>query len=143
MIKQDYLRVPDNFDTYKVFVAKANGAGTLGEALSTPVVGEPFVGHTVTFLSIGKFDRIEEANAVLKYIKTKFARIMLGTLKVTQDNPRETWGNIPMQDFTETSDIDWNATIDDIDEQLFSKYQLDEDERNFIRETAQTMNDEA
>ena len=52
-IKQDYLRVPDNFDTYKVFVAKANGAGTLGEALSTPVVGEPFVGHTVTFLSIG------------------------------------------------------------------------------------------
>ena len=68
---------------------------------------------------------------------------MLGTLKVTQDNPRETWGNIPMQDFTETSDIDWNATIDDIDEQLFSKYQLDEDERNFIRETAQTMNDEA
>lgn len=82
-VKTKYLKIPDNFNYYKVFIPKANGSGAIGEVLSTPVVG-----HTVTFLSIGKFETEAEATAVLKYIKTKFARAMLGTLKVTQDNPR-------------------------------------------------------
>ena len=50
----------------------------------------PVVGYTDTFIGIGAFDKEIEANACLKYIKTKFARTMLGTLKATQHNPRET-----------------------------------------------------
>ena len=104
-----------------------------------PVLGEPFVGHTVTFLSIGRFKSEYEANAVLKYIKTKFARIMLGTLKVTQDNPRETWMNVPLQDFTPISDIDWSSSVSEIDEQLYKKYNLTIDEISFIEKTAKPM----
>lgn len=138
-IKRDYLRCPDNVDSYKVFVTKTNGTGTLGEALSMPIIGEPNMGHTVTFLSIGKFDTENEANALLKYIKTKFARLLLGTLKVTQDNPKETWGNIPIQDFTSSSDIDWSKPIPEIDKQLYAKYGLSEDEVAFIESMIKAM----
>lgn len=138
-IKRDYLRCPDNVDSYKVFVTKTNGTGTLGEALSMPIIGEPNMGHTVTFLSIGKFDTENEANALLKYIKTKFARLLLGTLKVTQDNPKETWGNIPIQDFTSSSDIDWSKPIPEIDKQLYAKYGLADDEVAFIESMIKAM----
>lgn len=138
-VKVDYLRVPDNFEHYKVFVAKANGSGVLGESLSMPIVGEPNMGHTVTFLSIGKFQTKDEAEALLKYIKTKFARIMLSTLKVTQDNPRETWINVPLQDFTNHSDIDWARPVKDIDSQLYKKYMLTNEEIAFIEKRAQIM----
>lgn len=138
-IKRDYLKCPDNVDSYKVFVTKTNGTGALGEALSMPTIGLPNMGHTVTFLSIGKFNTEDEANALLNYIKTKFARLLLGTLKVTQDNPKETWGNIPLQDFTPSSDIDWSKPIPEIDAQLYAKYGLSDDEIRFIESMIKPM----
>lgn len=138
-IKRKYLKAPDNLDFYKVFIPKANGSGAIGEVLSTPVVGQPVVGHTATFLSIGKFEKQETAEAVLKYIKTKFARAMLGVLKVTQNNTKETWAYVPLQDFTEKSDIDWTAPIPDIDKQLYKKYNLTDDEIAFIETMIKPM----
>lgn len=138
-VKRSYLSVPDNFDYYKVFVPKANGSGAIGEILSTPVIGQPAIGHTVTFLSIGKFNSQNEAAAAHKYIMTKFARAMLGTLKVTQDNPRETWLNVPLQDFTTSSDIDWSKSVPEIDKQIYKKYGLTDDEIAFIEEKIKPM----
>ena len=138
-IKKSYIKIPDNFDFYKIFIPKANGSGAIGEVLSTPIVGEPIVGSTTTFLSVGKFTTREEAENCMKYIKTKFARAMLGTLKVTQDNPRETWTNVPLQDFTPNSDIDWSASIQEIDQQLYKKYNLDKGEINFIEKNVKAM----
>ena len=133
------MNTPDNFDYYKVMIPKTNGSGAIGEVLSTPMVGEPMVGHTETFLSIGKFANESEAIACLKYIKTKFARTMLGTLKVTQDNIREVWANVPTQDFTAQSDIDWSQSIADIDQQLYRKYNLDLVEIAEIEKNIQAM----
>lgn len=138
-IKRKYVKVPDNIDFYKVFIPKSNGSGAIGEVLSTPVVGQPTVGHTVTFLSIGKYETLFEAKATLNYIKTKFARTLLGALKVTQDNPRETWQYVPRQNFTETSDIDWTKSIHEIDLQLYKKYGLSEDEISFIESKVKPM----
>ena len=143
-IKKSYVKVPDNFDSYKVFIPKANGTGAIGEVLSTPIVGEPIVGEpivgsTTTFLSVGKFNTQEEAENCMKYIKTKFARAMLGTLKVTQDNPRETWLNVPLQDFTASSDIDWSKSIPEIDKQLYKKYGLSAEEISFIESKVREM----
>lgn len=64
---------------------------------------------------------------------------MLGTLKVTQDNPRETWQNIPMQDFTSSSDIDWSKPIQQIDQQLYAKYNLAPEEIQFIETNVKAM----
>lgn len=138
-IKKSYVKVPDNFDSYKVFIPKANGTGAIGEVLSTPIVGEPIVGSTTTFLSVGKFNTQDEAENCMKYIKTKFARAMLGTLKVTQDNPRETWLNVPLQDFTTNSDIDWSKSVSEIDKQLYKKYGLSAEEIFFIESKVREM----
>ena len=138
-IKKEYVQSNDYLDTYNVFVPEANGTGAIGEVLSTPVIGVPVIGHTDTFLSIGKFADAQEASACLNYVKTKFARCLLGTLKATQHNPRDTWANVPLQNFTAISDIDWTQSIADIDKQLYRKYKLDEDEIEFIEKMIKPM----
>ena len=64
---------------------------------------------------------------------------MLGILKVTQDNNPETWAKVPLQDFTPNSDIDWTKSISEIDQQLYKKYGLSEEEIAFIEEKVQAM----
>ena len=138
-IKRKYVKLPDNIDKYKVLVPKSNGTGAIGEVLSTPVIGVPVIGHTLTFLSIGGFYEAPYAEACLRYIRTRFARLLLGTLKVTQDNPKDTWANVPMQDFTEDSDIDWSKSIPEIDAQLYAKYNLSDEEIAFIESMIKPM----
>lgn len=133
-----------NLDKYKILVPESNGSGAIGEVLSTPLIGEPLIGEpligvTQTFLTIGAFDTRAEAEACLKYVKTKFARTMLGILKATQHNPRETWRFVPLQDFTESSDIDWTQSVADINRQLYRKYGLEEGEIAFIEEKVRAM----
>lgn len=143
-IKRKYIEDHPNLEKYKVFVPKSNGSGAIGEVLSTPLIGEPLIGEpliggTQTFISIGAFDSRSEAEACLKYIKTKFARTMLGILKVTQDNKKNTWRFVPLQDFTSGSDIDWSQSVADIDRQLYKKYALTPDEVAFIEEKVRPM----
>ena len=138
-VKRDYIEYHPNLDKYKVIVPKSNGSGAIGEVLSTPIIGEPLIGVTQTFLTIGAFDTQAEAEACLKYVKTKFARTMLGILKATQHNPKETWRLVPLQDFTADSDIDWRMSVTDINRQLYRKYGLEEKEIAFIEEKVREM----
>lgn len=143
-VNASYLQPCEYLNYYNVLVPEANGTGAIGEVLSTPVIGVPVIGvpvigHTDTFLSIGKFADAQEASACLNYVKTKFARCLLGTLKATQHNPRDTWANVPLQNFTAISDIDWTQSIADIDKQLYRKYKLDEDEIEFIEKMIKPM----
>ena len=136
-VRRDYISEHESLEKHKVFVSKSNGAsGTLSDTaarmISTPIIGSPLIGSTETFLSIGSFDTKDEASAVLKYICSKFARVLLGVLKVTQDNTSEKWNYVPLQDFTTASDIDWTQPISKIDQQLYQKYGLDETEIDFI-----------
>jgi hypothetical protein len=137
--KREYLSEPPTFEKYKVVLPKVNNSGELGETLSSPFVEVPLVGFTETFISIGAFDSETEAQNCLKYIKSKFARTMLGVLKVTQDNPREKWAKVPLQDFTPQSDIDWTKSIPEIDRLLYAKYGLDDREIAFIEEKVAGM----
>lgn len=138
-IKKEYLKLPDNFESYKVVVPKSNGSGHFGESLSSPFVAAPFHAQNTTFLSIGKFDSIFEAEACLKYIKTKFVRCMLGILKVTQDNPKSVWSKVPLQNFTQQSDINWDLSIPELDAALYQKYNLTRDEIEFIESNVSAM----
>ena len=128
-----------NLRKWKVLVPKSNGSGALGEVLSTPMIGEPMIGYTQTFLGIGAFESESEAQAAHKYITSKFARTMLGILKITQDNPPEKWKYVPLQDFTSSSDIDWSKSVHEIDLQLYDKYGLTAEERNFIETHVKEM----
>ena len=64
---------------------------------------------------------------------------MLYVLKVTQNNPKDTWKYVPLQDFTEKSDIDWTKSVHEIDEQLYKKYNLLQEEIDFIETNVKEM----
>ena len=134
-----HLDTPVSFNQFKVLMPQASGNGVFGEVISSPLVEKPYVGATETFLSIGGFETEYEANAALKYIKTKFARTMLGILKSTQANTKEKWNKVPLQDFTSKSDIDWTKSVEEIDQQLYTKYNLDNEDIKFIESNVKPM----
>lgn len=143
-IKRIYVESHENLEHYKVLVPKSNGSGALGVVIPTALIGLPLVagkgtGHNQSFISIGAFSTKYEAESCMKYISTKFARLLLGALKVTQDNKKNVWKFVPMQDFSKNSKIDWNKTIDEIDKQLFKKYKLSKEEIDFIERMVKSM----
>ena len=138
-IDEKYI-ISNNFlKNYNVILPESNGAGNFGEVLSSPFICKPNEGASDTFISIGAFMSEFEAESLLKYLKTKFARALLSTKKVTQHNGKETWCNVPQQNFSNKSDIDWNQPIPEIDKQLFKKYNLSEEEIKFIDTNVKPM----
>lgn len=139
-VKPKYLDLShQNLEKFKVIVPASNGTGAIGEVLSTPLIGAPLIGFTQSFIAFGAYDNEAEASALLKYVKTRFARTMLGTLKITQHNHKGTWVNVPLQDFTSSSDIDWSQSVAEIDVQLYKKYGLSDDEIEFIETHVKEM----
>lgn len=104
-----------------------------------PFVADKDIATTQTFITMGFCEERYEAESLLKYICGKFARAMLGTLKITQHNKRETWRNVPLQDFTSASDIDWSQPVAGIDQQLYRKYGLSDEEIAFIESHVKEM----
>lgn len=137
--KRSYMKNSHGIDGYKIFLPGANGTGQFGGALSTPFVGEPNTVGTQTFMSFGFFGSQEPAENLARYLRTKFARCMLSILKVTQNNPKGTWRYVPLQDFTQASDINWTLSISEIDQQLYKKYGLNQDEIDFIENNVKEM----
>lgn len=115
---------------YKLFISKAYSA----DAIVPPeiIIAPPGVVCSETFLVIGPFENSVEQKNVNRYLKTNFCRILLffgrGTMQVSQDVFRF----VPLQDFTSLSDIDWNKSIPEIDNQLYAKYQLTNEEVAFV-----------
>lgn len=107
--------------------------------LGNPKIVAPGVGTTDTFLSIGQFGTEDEAKALLKYVKTKFLRALLSVKKITQNMTKSVWSLIPMQNFTSNSDIDWSQSISNIDQQLYKKYKLTQEEIDFIETNVKEM----
>ena len=64
---------------------------------------------------------------------------MLGVLKITQHLSAPKWKYVPLQDFTGTSDIDWSRSIPEIDQQLYKKYSLSDEEIEFIETHVKEM----
>lgn len=128
-----------NLKRWKLVLPEAAGDGSFGETLGSGLILEPNTAFTQTFFSMGNFSDITMAEALFKYVKTKFARALLSILKVTQHIHKDTWAYVPLQDFTPSSDIDWSKSIAEIDEQLFDKYGLDDKERDFIRTKVKEM----
>ncbi|UOR10260.1 Eco57I restriction-modification methylase domain-containing protein [Halobacillus amylolyticus] len=145
-IPRKYVENEKWLDKYKVFVPFSNGAsGTLGKEparlISAPVLGKPGDGMTQTFIGFGSYSTETEGRNLLLYIKSKFVRVMLGILKVTQGNKSDTWEYVPLQDFSGTSDIDWSKTIAEIDQQLYMKYNLNQEEIDFIENHVLYLNE--
>ena len=135
----------DIADKWKIFISKGNGgAGTLGDGKPVAILGKPYIGKaqsvcTDSLIPIGAFDTKKEAINLQKYIKTKFVRYMVGILKVSQNVSQNVYQFVPLQDFTDKSDIDWSKSVAEIDQQLYKKYNLDDSEIAFVESMIKPM----
>ena len=129
----------DMLNKYKIFLTRNYGCGIIGEVPATPILATPGMACTETFIQIGPFDTESEMKHMYKYLCTKFFRFMVGIRKHDQGASRSVYHYVPLQDFTNKSDIDWNKTISEIDKQLYKKYGLSEDAIEFIEEKVEPM----
>jgi hypothetical protein len=129
-------------DKFKVFTPRANNIGTeLNDDNLNSFIGEPGTICTESYLVIGvdlKLDK-ESAKNLSKYLKTKFLRFMHSMAKASQDATSKTFKFVPLQDLTANSDINWSKTIPEIDQQLYKKYNLSEEEIEFIESMIKPM----
>lgn len=127
-------------NNYKVFMSEAYGSGEIGEVPSAPIIGTPGTLCTETFLEIGPLKDKKEARNVISYISTKLFRALVGIAKQTQHTTKKVYRFVPMQDFSEKSSINWSASIEEIDIQLYKKYNLTEDDIAFLESSIKPMN---
>ncbi len=120
----EYVKL-DNSDKWKMVFPKA---GLVREKPLPTLILEPGVIFTDKYLCIFANSKDEALNAQ-KYFNSRFYRAGLDS-KMTSWNLYRSWhSNIPVQDFTDHSDIDWNS---DIDGQLFKKYKFTEQDIELI-----------
>lgn len=119
-------------DKYKVFVPGAGGSGTDTKILGDPIVATPGSVCSQTYL-YSAFATEEEAKAFAKYLRTRFLRFLVSSIKITQHAQSGVYRYVPIQDFKSNEDIDWTKSIDEIDTQLFDKYGLTNGEVAYIK----------
>ena len=132
----------ESVNNYKVMVSYANGAAMANipySVISKPFIAKPKELCSDTYLVVGCYDEEFLANNVAKYMKTKIFRFLLSLKKSTPVAAKKTYSFIPLQDFTANSDIDWSKPIPEIDQQLYAKYNLTEEEISFIESMIKPM----
>ncbi|MEY8291572.1 Eco57I restriction-modification methylase domain-containing protein [Carnobacteriaceae bacterium 52-44] len=118
----EFSRNEDAVGKWKVFMPYAVGSGDMSEDEFKPFIGEPNSVATETYIMVGPFNSEDEAKNSISYIRTKFFHFMVGLRKVTQHATSKVYKFVPIQDFSKP----WT------DEELYEKYDLSEDEINFI-----------
>lgn len=140
--EKDVISHVDWINKWKVFIPRANNIGTeLNDDNLNSFVGQPNYICTESYLVVGAdldLDSISAKN-LEKYLQTKFVRYLHGLLKGSQDATSKTFGLVPMQDFTNNGELNWNLPIHEIDLQLYKKYNLADDEISYIENKIKEM----
>ena len=110
----------------------------LGGAYSDIIIAHPHEACTEKFLESGVFDNFETAKKHSKYLMTKFCRALLFKNKSIQDNSRDKWVSVPIQDYNEDF---WNKSISEINDALMNKYNVPQYIRDFVEKNIQTKSE--
>ncbi len=118
---------------HKIYISKAyNG----GDSFPHQIIGKAFYGEpnsvcSQTYLIIGYNERFSEliCRNIITYMSTRFFRYMVFIKKKTQDNPSSVFEFVPLQDFNKP----WT------DEELYRKYNLTDEEIQFIESMIKPM----
>ena len=119
-------------DGWKVIMPRANNIGTeLNDDNLNAFVGEPNTICTESYLVIGGSAHLDKQQCInlCLYLKTKLARFMHKLAKSSQDATSKTFAFVPLQDFSKV----WT------DADLYAKYDLTEEEINFIESMIKPM----
>lgn len=129
-------------ELWKVLVPRANNIGTeLNDDNLNSEICPPQSICTEAYLFIGTGLQMDEKQATNTafYMRTRFARFMHSLAKTSHDATSKTYRFVPLQDFTDQSDIDWTKSVDEIDKQLYTKYNLSAEEIDFIDSKIKAM----
>lgn len=127
---------------WKVFIPRANNIGTeLSDDNMNSFVGKPNEICTESYLVVGAELDLNNKSAknLEKYFKTKFLRYLHGLLKSSQDATSKTFELVPLQNFDSNLNIDWSKSIKEIDNQLYKKYGLTNEEIEYIESKIKEM----
>lgn len=107
-------------DQWKVMLTKlGDGSNKIpGRVLNAIEILPPKHICTETYFIAGAFDTKQEAENLLRYLKTKFVRFLISRLASTQNLHKGKFKLVPIQDFTRP----WT------DEELYQKYALTAEE---------------
>ena len=139
----DPNNIPKNkeyLDSYKVLLPRSGNPKSI-------IIGKPKISEYnsvssntyVVAVNPNGYMNKDEAENLLKYMYTKFFRMLVATKTTTQSMSLPAYEFIPLQDFTENSDIDWTKSVAEIDTQLYTKYGLSEEEITFIESMIKPM----
>ena len=122
----------DLIEVWKIFVPEAGSDG--GQRIPDVVLGKPIVASppsvcTLTYLVIGPFTCLQEAESVKSYYTTKFFRFLVSLRKITQHATQGVYNYVPMQT--------WNRTWTDA--ALYEKYGITPDEQAYIESQIKEM----
>lgn len=140
--EKDVISHVEWINKWKVFIPRANNIGTeLNDDNLNSFVGQPNYICTESYLVVGAdLDlNADSAKNLEKYLQTKFVRYLHGLLKASQDATAKTFGLVPLQNFNNNCDINWNLRINEIDMQLYKKYNLSDDEIEYIESKVKEM----
>lgn len=128
-------------DKYNVIVTHAIGSKdyVLPKTMRILPIGQAC---SVTYLCIGATNNKDNAENLLKYIKTRFVRFLIKQAISGINISSKSFMFVPLQDFTSSSDIDWSQSIADIDKKLYKKYNLTDAEISYIESTIKPMDTE-
>lgn len=127
-----------DIDKHKVFIPEVGGSGNDSKILGDPEYAAPNSVCSQSYL-YAAFNSEMEAQNFIKYIRTRFLRILVSSIKITQHATSRVYRYVPIQDFTEESDIDWSKSVAEIDQQLYAKYKLSDKEISFIESMIKPM----
>jgi hypothetical protein len=133
---------PEWINVWKLYTPRANNIGTeLNDDNLNTFVGAPKTICTESYLVIGAELSLDEAscNNLSTYLKTRFARYLHSLAKGSQDATSRTFKFVPIQDFSNDSEIDWSVSVQEVDNQLYKKYGLTDEEINHIEKRIKTM----
>lgn len=133
-------------DSWKIMVSKVTSehAGEpdkngMFKILSRTELIKPNEVCTDSYLIIGNFKEKEEAENLLKYLRSKFSRFLLLQAVTSINLSKDKFDFIPLQDFAQSSDIDWSKTVPEINKQLYKKYGFTQEEIGFIESMIKPM----
>lgn len=124
-------------DKYKLFFTTSYSTNALNPPQA--ILGNKQEICTETFLLVGPFETQLEQSYCKKFFDTNFFKILLYFGRGTMQVSRDVFRFIPMQDFTAGSDIDWGKSVEEIDAQLYAKYNLSDEEIAFIKSMIKPM----
>jgi superfamily II DNA or RNA helicase len=144
--ESDVVSNKDLVGQYKLMIGRTI-SGHAGETdingqmkiLSTLSVLKPNEVCTDTYIVFYGVNDPVHANNAQKYLLTKFSRLLVALTISSINITRENYYFVPIQDFSADSEIDWSKSVQEINNQLYNKYGLANEEQQFIESMIRPM----